>query len=87
MKLTRCTFTNSQLHEVDLAEADLSKVVLTKCDLLNANFDHTMLAGADLRDSLHYSIDPEINTVKGARFSMPAAVGLLDKFQVKIDLD
>lgn len=85
MKLNRSSFHHCQLHYVDFAEANLSNSTLTKCDLLNANFDYTNLEKADLRNATHYSIDPEINKLKGAKFSLPEVVGLLDKYGLRIE--
>ncbi|MEP2669533.1 MAG: pentapeptide repeat-containing protein [Cyclobacteriaceae bacterium] len=84
MKLNRSSFLNSQLESVDFTEADLKKVVLRHCNLLNATFDNTNLENADLSGSTHYAIDPEMNKVKGASFSLPEVVGLLSKYNIKI---
>lgn len=85
MKLNRTFFNNSQLKGVDLTEADLKKSKLTSCDLQDATFQNTNLEIADLRNATNYSIDPEQNRIKGAKFSIPEVVGLLDKYQIKIE--
>ncbi len=86
-KLSRSVFIDSRLHGVDLAEADMKGSKVKDCDLLNAIFENTGLENADLRGSVNYSIDPEINRVKGAAFSWPGLVGLLDKYNIKVDSD
>jgi hypothetical protein len=43
------------------------------------------LTGADFRTAYNYSLDPENNKLKNARFSGPGVLGLLDKYDIKID--
>ncbi|ELR71211.1 pentapeptide repeat protein [Fulvivirga imtechensis AK7] len=71
---------------MDFAQAELSNAVFNDCDLLNATFESTNLEKADLRTASNYVLDPELNRIKGAKFSMPAVVGLLSKYDIKIDL-
>jgi len=52
--------------------------------LTGAMFESTNLEKADFRSSFHYSINPEINKIKKAKFSLPAVIGLLDKYQIEI---
>ena len=84
VKLRKTKFSNSKLIEADLTEADLSSSILDNCDLTGAIFKHTILEKADLSTSHGYSIDPEINRIKKAKFSLPAAIGLLDKYDIDI---
>ena len=84
VKLNHTVFLNTSLREVDFSESDLRNTILDQCDLLNATFDHTNLERANLTSALNYSIDPENNRIQGARFSMPAAIGLLDKYNIEI---
>lgn len=85
MDLRRTTFLHSQLHGVDFIQANLTNTRMSNCDLLNANFENTFLEKADLRQSVNYSIDPEINPIKGAKFSLHGVMGLLKKYQIIID--
>lgn len=85
MKLNRTSFTDCKLIGVDFTAADLSKSKMTHCDLSAALFDRTILELADLSGSVKYSIDPENNNIKGARFSLPDVIGLLDKYKIKIE--
>lgn len=84
MKLGRTTFIGSQLQGVDFTEAELKGIALQNCDLMNAIFENTNLEKADLTKSTNYSINPEINKIKGAKFSLPELVGLLDKYEIEI---
>ena len=79
LKIKNTTFRNSLLEGVDFAESDLHSVEFDKCNLQNAIFEHTKLEKADFRTSYNYTIDPEINSIKGAKFSLQGVVGLLGK--------
>jgi len=84
VKLNHTVFKSTSLREVDFSEADLRNAILDQCDLLNATFDHSNLERADLSTALNYSIDPENNSIRGAKFSMPAVMGLLSKYRIVI---
>jgi uncharacterized protein YjbI with pentapeptide repeats len=53
--------------------------------LRGAIFDHTILEKADLRTAYHYSIHPDINRIKKAKFSMANIIGLLDKYDIEVE--
>lgn len=84
MNLKKKQFKNSILHEVDFTETDLSSAIFNNCDMSKARFENTILEKADLSASYNYSIDPALNRIKKARFSMPAVIGLLDKYDIEI---
>ncbi len=77
-------FENTSLTEVDFAEADLSSAVFEKCNLLGANFEHTLLEKADFRTAYNYSINPDTNRIKKAKFSLTGLPGLLDRYDIDI---
>lgn len=84
-KIRGTVFNNTALQEVDFTDTDLTSAVFYRCDLLKALFENTTLHKADFRDSFNYSINPETNRLKGALFSLPEVIGLLDKYGIKID--
>jgi len=84
--LKKTIFKNSQFHEVDFAECDLTSCVFDNCDLAKATFKNTILEKVDFRTSFNYSINPEINRIKKAKFSLSGIVGLLDKYDIQIDM-
>lgn len=84
-KIKKTIFKNSQLQETDLAEADLTNVVFDNCNLIQAIFDHTIIEKADFRTSYNYSIDPENNRIKKAKFSILGVSGLLEKYDIDIE--
>lgn len=85
MNLSRFSFKDCQMEGVDFEEAEMTGTCLQKCDLLNANFERTRLENADFRYAMNYRIDPEINIVKGAKFTFPEVQGLLDKYDIIIE--
>lgn len=77
LQLKRALFTKCDLQEADFTQSDLSDAKICDSNLLKARFNGTNLTKADLRGSMNYLIDPMVNKVRGARFSMPEARGLL----------
>jgi uncharacterized protein YjbI with pentapeptide repeats len=84
-KLKKTAFANLKLHEVDFTECDFSGSVFDNCDFTGASFDNTILEKADFRKSFNYSIDPERNRIKKAKFSRAGIAGLLHKYDIEID--
>lgn len=84
IKIKRTVFKNCSLQETDFAECDLTGAVFENCDLAGAQFDHTILEKADLRTATNYSIHPESNRIKKAKFSLPGITGLLDQYDIEI---
>lgn len=85
MKLKNTRFINCSMQEVDFTETDLTAAELDNCNLLQAVFDHTVLEKADLRTAINFSIDPERNKLKKAKFSATALSGLLHKYDLTIE--
>ncbi len=85
VKLRQTIFKNSQLYEVDFTECDLSSASFDNCDLTGAIFKDTILEKADFRTAINYSIDPELNRIKKAKFSRLGIAGLLDKYDLEIE--
>jgi uncharacterized protein YjbI with pentapeptide repeats len=73
------------LQEPDFTECDLTDSLFDNCDLTRATFDNTVIEKADFRTSYNYTIDPEINRIKKARFSINGISGLLEKYDLIID--
>jgi fluoroquinolone resistance protein len=84
-KCRNTQFKNCSLHEVDFTEADCTNLVFYNCDLARAVFSNTNLEKADFRTSYNYSIDPELNRIRKAKFSSSGIFGLLDKYDIEID--
>jgi fluoroquinolone resistance protein len=85
LSLKNSLFKNCTLHEVDFSEADLTSATLYNCDLAGAIFDQTSLEKADLRYSYNFSIDPEKNRIRKAKFSQEYVAGLLYKHDISVE--
>lgn len=85
MKLKAMHFKNCKLEGVDFRECDLKEAVFENCDLTGAVFENTVLERADFRTAYNFSIDPEINRLRNARFSMQGAAGLLEKYGIILE--
>ncbi len=85
VKLKKTRFINCSLQETDFTESDLSFAVFEKCDLYRAVFLHSNLESVDFRTAIRYSLDPEMNRIKKAKFSKNGIEGLLDKYGISIE--
>ena len=84
LSLKKTQFKHCRLQEVDFTQADVSGSVFEGCDLLQAIFDNTVVEKVDFRTAFNYSLDPERNPIKKAKFSREGIVGLLDKYDIEI---
>lgn len=86
MKLKKTKFLNSGMVEADFVEADLSFSVFDNCDLTGTLFEMTNLENCDFSKAVNYSIDPEKNRIRKARFSLTGISGLLVKYDIDIEV-
>lgn len=84
-KMKKTKFEDCSLKEVDFSAADLSMAVFLNCDLSQAVFQQTNLEKADFRTAFNYSLNPEANKIKKAKFSLSGIVGLLGKYDIIIE--
>ncbi|HAF29746.1 MAG TPA: hypothetical protein DCG75_11930 [Bacteroidales bacterium] len=85
LNLKNTNFKECKLEEVDFVESNLKNSVFCECDLNGAKFENADLESTDFRTSFNYSIDPEINRVSKAKFSLHGLPGLLDKYNIVIE--
>ena len=83
--IKKTNFFDTQLIEVDFTETNLTESVIKNCDLSRSIFNNTILERADLTSSIGFSIDPEVNKIKKARFSLQEVKGLLVKYNIIIE--
>jgi len=83
--IKKTSFKDSQLEEVDFVQCNLSGSVFDNCNLMLSVFDETNLEKVDFRTSFNYSLDPENNKIKGAKFSASGIQGLLHKYNIDIE--
>ncbi len=85
LKLKKTIFKNTTLHEVDFSNSDLTQATFDQCDLMNAIFDNTLLEKVDFRTAYNYTIHPEKNRLKKAKFAVSGLSGLLQHFDIVIE--
>ena len=85
LKIPKTIFKNCNLTEVDFSEADLNNTNFEGSNLLGAMFSNTILEGADFRNTANFSIDPELNYIRKAKFSSDSLFGLLYKYNLQIE--
>jgi len=85
LTLKHTMFKACNLQEADFTEADLTSSIFENCNLSRAIFEKTNLEGVDFRTSFNYSIDPEMNRINKAKFSIAGIAGLLDKYNIEIE--
>jgi uncharacterized protein YjbI with pentapeptide repeats len=84
-KMPKTLFRNSSMKHVDFTESNLTKATFSNTDLTNAIFSRTILKEVDFLTASNYSIDPELNVVKKAKFSRYGVGGLLEKYDIEIE--
>lgn len=84
-KMKNAKFINCTLTEANFTHTDLTAANFEKCDLSGTKFENAILEKADFRTSINYSIDPELNKLKKAKFSLLGLPGLLDKYGIIIE--
>jgi uncharacterized protein YjbI with pentapeptide repeats len=85
-KLAGTRFSHCSLVETDFTNADLTGAAFASCDLMGTVFHDTQLAGADFTTATNFSLDPEANSLRGTRFALAGLPGLLDKYDLVIEL-
>ena len=84
LNLKWINFDNCKLKEVNFIETNLIEATFEGCDLLWAIFSETNITKADFITSYNYSLDPELNIMKKAKFWLEWVWGLLLKYDIFI---
>lgn len=79
------SFDACRFLQCDFTGTDLREAVFGSCNLEGAHFDGCKLQGADFRTAYNYSIDPERNQLKKARFSRGGLEGLLGTYGIIVE--
>lgn len=82
--IKKAIFKGCKAHEVDFTQCNLTEADFTNADLNDTRFVNCDLAKADFSNASNYRLDLKINKVKGAIFTMPDAMSLLDSFGVVV---
>ncbi|MCX2738885.1 pentapeptide repeat-containing protein [Pontibacter anaerobius] len=83
-KMAKTPFLHTSLKGADFSNANLANAVFGETDLERAVFSFTNLTGADFSTAFNFEIDPELNTVKKAKFSRHGLQGLLAKYNLQV---
>src|ERR1700761_156622 len=83
-KILKTPFIQTSLKEVTFTRANLSGSKFDNCNLNETVFRETDLSSVDFSSSYNYLIDPEVNKMTKAVFSMNGVAGLLYKYGIKI---
>jgi uncharacterized protein YjbI with pentapeptide repeats len=84
-KMPKTKFNSCSMKEVFFIGTNLSNSVFENSNLAGAIFNDTQLTAVDFTTAYNYKIDPEFNPMKKAKFSTQGIVGLLDKYDIKIE--
>jgi uncharacterized protein YjbI with pentapeptide repeats len=85
LKLKNTLFENCSLKEVDFNASDLTQSKFLDCDLSDAKFDQSNLEKVDFATAYNYTINPENNRIKKARFSTAGLAGLLTHYDILVE--
>lgn len=85
MNLLRFDFSDTEITDSMFAECTLTESNFKGCILNKTEFFQCDLKKSDFREASGYQIDVMTNKLKGARFSFPEVVNLLNSLEIKID--
>ncbi|MGZ3652709.1 MAG: pentapeptide repeat-containing protein [Bdellovibrionota bacterium] len=85
LDLRKSVIRNCRARETDFADANLSEANCQGTDFAGARFSRTNLTKADFRRALNYTIRPDDNKLKKARFSLPEATLLLHGLDIVLE--
>lgn len=84
MNLQNCKFLNCDLEGVEFTEVKAMGVSFEGSHLLSAHFERSDLSRADLTGVTELTLDPEFNSMKGAKIQFAQLPGLLVKYGLNI---
>ena len=81
-KNRKAKFENCSLKGADFSEADLTDAKFLNCDFDRAVFIKSILNGANFSSSFNFTIDPETNSLRKAKFATSGLIGLLTNYGI-----
>ncbi len=85
LKIKKTAFKNCRMTEVDFTETNLNEASFDNSDLSGTIFMQSNLEKADFRAAINFSIDPQQNFIRKARFLSTGLAGLLHNYQIVIE--
>lgn len=77
------TFQNTNYTQNLLTKGEYECCTFINCDFSNSDLAETIF----MECVFEGCIDPELNRIKKARFSLGGVAGLLDKYDIEIDIN
>ncbi|MCP3773304.1 pentapeptide repeat-containing protein [Paenibacillus sp. MZ04-78.2] len=84
LTLPKCVITRCTAKNVDFREADLTEANMSSTDFSESLFDRTNLTAADFSFATNYMIDPGLNPIRKAKFTLPEAISLLNCMDIQL---
>ncbi len=84
-KMWKTPFQGTSLKGADFTEADLTGSKFANCNLAEAVFTRTICKETDFVSAINHIIDPELNNISKAKFSLYGLAGLLAKYNISIE--
>jgi uncharacterized protein YjbI with pentapeptide repeats len=84
LDLRRSKFHKCSMKECHFSDTDLSYSDFDGSNLRGTLFHQSNLSNCNFQNSIDYIINPATNKIKGSIFNYPAAMGLLEGFDIKI---
>lgn len=85
LKMKQTNFEGCSIVESQFVETDLTGSRFGNCNLFRTAFQQSILEKVDFSTSINYSIDPDQNRMKKAKFALAGLPGLLEKYGIVID--
>lgn len=73
-QILNCDFYNTNLEGANFGKSDFKQSMFENCNLQKVAFD----------GAVNYEIDPDKNRIKGASFSYPEVLSLLQKYKINV---
>ena len=83
--ITDKDFKGTDFSKNGFEKGEYENCFFENCNLHKAIFDNTILEKAYFRTSYGFSIDPDHNKIRKAKFSVMGLSGLLDKYDIDIE--
>ena len=84
-KMPKTIFNKTSIKNADFTECDLTKSIFSEADLMNTVFYKSNLKEANFLTAFNYNIDPDLNNIRKAKFSLLEISGLLGKYDIIIE--
>ncbi|MDQ3111488.1 MAG: pentapeptide repeat-containing protein [Bacteroidota bacterium] len=84
-KMRKTLFNECSIKESHFTDVDLGESVFDQCELGGTFFQDNNLEKADFRTARNFTIDPEQNKMKKAKFSAGGLEGLLGKYGIEVE--